>query len=66
MDEAQFQRALITVLIAGGVAVTIGTVVLYLAFRSVGRKRYFLFIGGLVAFLFLCCVALFTLDFVGR
>lgn len=63
MDADQFQRALIIVLIAGSVAVAIGTTVLYLAFRSVGRTRYFLLIGALVAFLFVCCFVLFTIAF---
>ena len=63
MDEAQFQRALITVLIAGGAVVAIGATVLYMAFRSVGRTRYFVLIGALVAFLFAASLVLFMISF---
>jgi len=66
VDAEQFQRALITVLVVGGIAVAIGTIVLFLAFRSVGRTRYFILIGALIAFLALCCVALFTLASAAR
>jgi hypothetical protein len=63
MDADQFQKALIVVLIGGSVAVAIGTSLLYLAFRSVGRTRYFLLMGALLAFLFVCCFVLFTISF---
>lgn len=66
MTEEQFQRALITVLAGGGAVVAIGAALLYLAFRSVGRTRYFILIGALVAFLAVCCAVLFGLAFVAR
>lgn len=63
VDEAQFQRALLTVLIVGGAVVAIGATLLFVAFRSVGRLRYFLFIGALIAFLFVVSFVLFTISF---
>jgi len=57
---------LIAVLVGGGVVVAIGTTVLYVAFRSVGRKRYFVLVGALIAFLLVCCFALFTLAFLAH
>lgn len=66
MGEEEFQRALIIVLLGGSAVVAIGTGVLYLAFRRVGRRSHFVLIGALVAFLFACCVALFALAFAGR
>lgn len=66
MGEKEFQRALIIVLLGGSAVVAIGTGVLYLAFRRVGRRSHFVLMGALVAFLFVCCAALFALAFAGR
>ena len=66
MDAEQFQRALIMVLVGGGAVFAIAAAVLYLAFRSVGRQRYFVLIGALVAFLFIACVVLFVLSYSAR
>jgi hypothetical protein len=66
MDEAGFQRALITVVIGGSAIVAIAATLLYLAFRSAGRTRYFILIGSLLAFLFVCCFVLFILSFRAR
>ena len=63
MDEAEFQRALLTVLIGGGLVIAIGATLLVFAFRSVGRQRYFLLAGALLGFVFLICVVLFTISF---
>ena len=63
MDEAQFQRALLSVLIVGGIVVAIGAATLFAAFRSVGRLRYFLLIAALIAFLFVVSFVLFTISF---
>ncbi|HEX8411019.1 MAG TPA: hypothetical protein VF883_19305 [Thermoanaerobaculia bacterium] len=63
--EPEFQRALLVVLVAGTVVVGIGATVLFLAFRGAqkGRSMHMGLIGGLVAFVFLCCLALFALSY---
>ena len=53
------------VLIAGSVVVGIGATVLFLAFRSAkgGRAMHPGLIGGLVVFVFVCCLLLFALSY---
>lgn len=64
--DPEFQRALITVLIAGSLIAGIGTVLLVFAFRAFGgtkpgRPSPVALMAGLVAFVFACCLALFLL-----
>ena len=64
--DPEFQRALIVVLIVGGLIAGIGTVLLVLAFRAfggakAGRGSHMALMAGLVAFVFACCLALFLL-----
>jgi hypothetical protein len=57
------------ILVLGGGAIIMGiaTVVLVLAFRSFGTTKPRLgLIGGLVAFVFFCCVLLFALSYAGQ
>lgn len=63
--EPEFQRALIVVLIAGSAIVGIGALVLFFAFRAAqkGRSMHMGLIGGLVAFVFFCCLLLFLLSY---
>jgi hypothetical protein len=64
--DAEFQRALTIVLIAGTAIVAIGTTVLFLAFRSFGKKSNLGLIAAVIAFVFICCVALLLLSYSGR
>ena len=66
--EPEFQRALIIVLIVGSLIAGIGTLLLFLAFRAfggatAGRMPQNAILGGLVAFVFMCCLALFALSY---
>ena len=62
--DPEFQRALTIVLIAGTIVMAVATGVLFLAFRAFGRaKPNFGLIGGLVAFVFVCCALLFALSY---
>ena len=54
-------------LVGGGAVVLVGTAALYVIFRTFGGKqagsqRHFALMAALVAFLFLCCVALFVMS----
>jgi hypothetical protein len=58
---------LISVLVGGSAVVVIATAVLYVVFRKFGGKQagsqgHFALMAALVAFLFLCCFALFVLS----
>lgn len=63
--DPEFQRALTIVLIAGTFMGGVGTIVLFLAFRTAqnGRSMHMGLIGGLVMFLFVCCLILFALSY---
>lgn len=61
--DPEFQRALVIVLVAGTLVMGAGTALLYFAFRSFGGKKHPALIGGLVAFVLACCVALFFLSY---
>jgi hypothetical protein len=68
--DPQSQRALILVLIAGSIIVTIGTVTLFVIFRTYGEKKaggtsHNVLIAVLIAFVFLCCLGLFALSYSG-
>jgi hypothetical protein len=70
MDPAA-QRALLVVLIAGSVVMGIGTVTLYIVFRSygdakAGGRSHKTLIAALIAFIFLCCLGLLALAYSGR
>jgi hypothetical protein len=62
--DPEFQRALIIVLIVGSLMAGTGTVLLVFAFRAfggakAGRGSHMALMGGLVAFVLACCLALF-------
>ncbi|HVG24024.1 MAG TPA: hypothetical protein VND45_07710 [Thermoanaerobaculia bacterium] len=63
--DPEFQRALIVVLVAGLVITGIAATVLAFAFRAAkgGRPMHPGLIGGLVAFVFLCCAILFFVAY---
>lgn len=60
--DPEFQRALLIVLGAGGAVAAVATTVLYLLFRKFGGKTHAGLIVALIAFIFLCCVALFLVS----
>jgi hypothetical protein len=69
--DPQSQRALILVLVVGSIIVAIGTLTLYVIFRAYGEKKaggtsHNALIAVLIAFIFLCCLGLFALSYVGQ
>ena len=62
--DPEFQKALIAVLAAGSIIVSIATTLLFFAFRAfggekAGRGAHVALIAALVAFVFGCCLLLF-------
>lgn len=69
--DPQSQRALIIVLIAGSIIMAIGTVTLYVIFRTYGEAKaggrsHKKLIAALIVFIFLCCLGLFALSYSGQ
>ncbi len=69
--DPEFQRALTIVLIVGGIIGAIGYGVLFLIFRAFGKQgaggsSHVGLIAGLIAFVFVVCLALFALSYSGR
>lgn len=69
--DPQSQRALIVVLIVGSIIVAIGTLTLFVIFRTFGEKKaggktHQTLIAVLIAFIFLCCLGLFALSYSGQ
>jgi hypothetical protein len=60
--EPEFQRALLIVLGAGTGIMAIATVALFLIFRRFGGKSHVALVAALVAFIFVCCLALFLVS----
>ena len=66
--DSEFQRALIVVLGVGSLIAGIGTLLLFFAFRAFGgaksgRTAHLALIGGVVAFVFACCLLLFLFAY---
>jgi hypothetical protein len=62
--EAEFQRALVIVLVAGTLVFAAGALLLFAVFRRfAGAKPSFGLMAGLIAFIFLACAALFALSY---
>jgi hypothetical protein len=66
--DAEFQRALIVVLIAGSIVIAIGAAAVYFVLRGfgdakAGGKRHVLLIVALVGFVLACCVGLFFVSY---
>lgn len=66
--DAEFQRALAIVLIAGSVIMGAGAFALFYAFRAfgsakAGRPAHLALIAGLIMFVFLCCLGLLALSY---
>jgi hypothetical protein len=69
MDPAS-QRALILVLVIGSIVMAIATTALVIIFRGYGGAKaggtsHKTLIVALLTFVFLCCLALFTLSYRG-
>ena len=69
--DPQSQRALIIVLVVGSIIVAIGTLTLFVIFRTYGEKKaggtsHNILIALLITFIFLCCLGLFALSYVGQ
>ena len=64
MNEQEFQRALVVVLVAGSLIFGAGMLTLYVIFqRFKGAKPNLGLMAGLLAFIFLACAALFALSY---
>jgi hypothetical protein len=68
VEAQEFQRALIIVLGAGSLIAGTGTLLLFLAFRRLDetkarRASPFALMGGVIAFVFGCCLLLFMLAY---
>lgn len=66
--EQDFQRALITVVVAGTLIFSAAAVTLYVVFRrfggaKAGGRAHITLIAGLVAFLLAACAVLFALSY---
>lgn len=66
--DPEFQKALTIVLAVGLGIAAVGTIVLFFVFRAFGEKgaggsSHVGLIGALIAFVFICCVALFRLAY---
>ncbi len=69
--DPQSQRALILVLVVGSVIMAIGTLTLFVIFRTFGEKKaggtsHQTLIAVLIGFIFLCCLGLFALSYSGQ
>lgn len=69
--DPEFQRALTFVFIVGGIIAAIGGLAVVLIFRGFGGKTagdatHIAKIVGLVSFVFLCCLLLFTVSYGAR
>jgi hypothetical protein len=63
-------RALIVVVLAGSAIMAVGTTTLIVIFRTYGQAKagsrsHKKLIAALVAFIFLCCLGLFALSYLG-
>jgi len=69
--DPQYQRALILVLIIGSIVVAIGTLILFFIFRAYGEAKaggtsHNTLIAALIVFIFLCCLGLLRLSYLGQ
>jgi hypothetical protein len=69
--DPESQRALILVVIAGSIIMAIGTLTLFVIFRTYGEKKaggtsHNALIAVLIVFVFLCCLGLFALSYSGQ
>jgi hypothetical protein len=69
--EQDFQRALLVVVGLGSVMFGVGATALFLVFRGfgkpgAGKTRHLALMGGLIAFVMICCVILYFLAFLPR
>ncbi len=69
MGDPEFQRVIIRVLIIGGAIAVISTGALVVAFRAFSAKtpqdkdfRGTILVGGVIAFVLLCCVVLLIIS----
>ena len=69
MGDPEFQRVIIRVLIIGGAIAVISTGALVVAFRAFSAKtpqdkdfRGTILVGGVIAFVLLCCAALMLIS----
>ncbi|HKS21500.1 MAG TPA: hypothetical protein VJZ76_01790 [Thermoanaerobaculia bacterium] len=69
MGDAEFQRVIIRVLIIGGAIGVIAAGALVIAFRAFSAKtpqdkdfRGTILVGGVIAFVLLCCVVLLIIS----
>lgn len=66
MDEQEFQRALVVVLVAGTLLFGAGAAALYVIFRRFqGSKPNLGLMAGLIVFILLACLVLFVLSYSG-
>lgn len=68
MDDQEFARALVIVLVVGTFIATVGAGALYFIFRRFGEAKaggtsHMLLIGALLAFVLCACAALFALSY---
>jgi hypothetical protein len=63
----EFQRALITILVGGSIAIAVGTTGVILMLRGFGKKpggtMHIAIAVGLIAFILICCGILFFLSY---
>lgn len=69
--DPEFQKALSIVLVVGLVIAAIGTGGLILFFRmfgtkEAGRSSHIGLVAALIGFIFLCCIGLFAVAFLGQ
>jgi hypothetical protein len=69
--DPQSQRALILVLVVGSIVMAIGTVTLFVIFRTFGEAKaggnsHKALIAALIVFIFLCCLGLLALSYSGN
>jgi hypothetical protein len=57
--DPEFQRALLKVLAVGTGIMAVATTALVLVFRQFGKKSHPALVAALIAFIFVCCLALF-------
>ncbi|HET8796076.1 MAG TPA: hypothetical protein VFO89_00205 [Thermoanaerobaculia bacterium] len=69
MSEAEFQRALVVVLVAGSAVMAIGAAAVFLVLRGFGGKpgsaRHIAIAAALLGFIFVACAVLFALSYFG-
>ena len=68
--DPQSQRTLILVLVVGSIIMAIGATTLFIVFRrfgeaNAGGRTHRTLFAALIAFIFLCCLGLFALSYLG-